>query len=73
MEKWFDEEEIRTCDRCQGPVVERKDQDGETYFVPVESRTIRIDFENSMLRSKLGRAERIIGLLRAKVKGFEPS
>ena len=71
MENWLDEEEIKDCQTCKGPIVMRVGFDGESYIVAVENRTVRIDYENAIIRDRLARAERIIVTLRKKVGELE--
>ena len=71
MERWLDDEEIKECRLCRGPVAEKRDVDGILYLVPVETRSVRIDFENDILWDKLNRSEKIIVGLRKRIKELE--
>lgn len=71
MGPWLDEEEIKICLACRGPILERRDPSGEMYIIPVDTRAVRIDVENEVLWDRLQRAEKIIVMLRNKVRELE--
>lgn len=72
MERRFEEEgEIKECETCRGPIAVKRDWDGILYIIPIEHRYMRSEYENDALRSKLSSAEKIIIMLREKLRDYE--
>lgn len=61
---------VGRCPTCRGPVTEHSGDAEESYLIPIAEGTLREDFENEMLRTRLQGAERIIVDLRSKLKGL---